>query len=100
MNTFAKSLARTGPNCEITKPPLLSIKRANGPNSISFFIFRRKKEKKEERVVNVCKEEGWWIYYSPTPSGSHNFRSRALIDAPFAPTRSLFRPLRFYTTWK
>ncbi|MED6135543.1 hypothetical protein PIB30_047488 [Stylosanthes scabra] len=44
--------------------------------------------------------EGWWCHYSPTPSGGHNFRSRASIGAPFAPTRSLFRPLRFYTTWK
>ncbi|MED6222080.1 hypothetical protein PIB30_061000 [Stylosanthes scabra] len=39
-------------------------------------------------------------HYSPTTSGGHNFRSRALIDAPFAPTRSLFRPLRFYTNKK
>ncbi|MED6176347.1 hypothetical protein PIB30_087346 [Stylosanthes scabra] len=39
-------------------------------------------------------------HYSPTTSGGHNFRSGTSIDAPFVPTRSLFRPLRFYTTRK
>ncbi|MED6173165.1 hypothetical protein PIB30_056662 [Stylosanthes scabra] len=39
-------------------------------------------------------------HYSLTASGSHNFRSGTSIDAPFAPTRSLFRPLRFYTNKK
>ncbi|MED6188955.1 hypothetical protein PIB30_090895 [Stylosanthes scabra] len=39
-------------------------------------------------------------HYSLTTSGGHNFRSRTPINAPFAPARSLFRPLRFYTNKK
>ncbi|MED6126330.1 hypothetical protein PIB30_077428 [Stylosanthes scabra] len=50
--------------------------------------------------MRVCGWKGGGDHDSPTASGGHNFRSRAPIDAPFAPTRSLFHPLRFYTTWK
>ncbi|MED6174811.1 hypothetical protein PIB30_072490 [Stylosanthes scabra] len=39
-------------------------------------------------------------HYSPAAFGGHNFRSGAPIDAPFAATRSSFRPIRFYTTRK
>ncbi|MED6163031.1 hypothetical protein PIB30_076143 [Stylosanthes scabra] len=60
MNTFAKSLARTGPNREITEPPLLNIRRANGPNSISFFLLRkeRKKGTKERKERESSKGGG------------------------------------------
>ncbi|MED6150360.1 hypothetical protein PIB30_071536 [Stylosanthes scabra] len=54
----------------------------------------KKKERKRVR------ERAWWLHengggdhYSPTTSRGHNFRSGAPIDAPFAPLRSLFRPL-------
>ncbi|MED6173604.1 hypothetical protein PIB30_061197 [Stylosanthes scabra] len=44
--------------------------------------------------------DGGGDHYSSTTSGGHNFHSVAPIDAPFVPTRSLFRPLRFYTNKK
>ncbi|MED6152125.1 hypothetical protein PIB30_088920 [Stylosanthes scabra] len=55
----------------------------------------RKKEKRERarRVVMV-------VILFTHHFQLHNFRSRAPIDAPFVPTRSLFHPLRFYTTCK
>ncbi|QHN82363.1 uncharacterized protein DS421_20g695160 [Arachis hypogaea] len=48
----------------------------------------------KERGAVRREEEG--EYYSPPPFGSHNLSYEALIDEPFAATRSSRRALHFY----
>ncbi|MED6173787.1 hypothetical protein PIB30_062883, partial [Stylosanthes scabra] len=77
---------------------LHNLVRAHVAHPLDIPHKKQRRELVRERAKVAWKGGG--DHYSPTASGGHNFCSRASIDAPFAPTRSLFRPLQFYTTWK
>ncbi|MED6214307.1 hypothetical protein PIB30_101762, partial [Stylosanthes scabra] len=67
-------------------PPLMRIKEQS-----PLFLFILLHSKKGR---NRDKNSG--DHYSPTTSGGHNFHTEVSIDAPFATTRNLSPPLRFY----
>ncbi|MED6174449.1 hypothetical protein PIB30_069072 [Stylosanthes scabra] len=84
----------------VAKPIELALRRWGlVPNHPSFFISEEGRKGVRERAKVAWSGDGG-DHYSPTASGGHNFRSGTPIDAPFAPTRSLFYPLQLYTNMK
>ncbi|MED6201796.1 hypothetical protein PIB30_098610, partial [Stylosanthes scabra] len=101
MYTFAKSLARDGPNYKITKMPPINEYKRKEAQAFSHFLSFNSRSIERKLVENWF--QNWFESILPplTPTfGRDNFLSRAPIDARFAATRSCRHPLHDHYTCK
>ncbi|MED6175079.1 hypothetical protein PIB30_075106, partial [Stylosanthes scabra] len=75
------------------------IKECQAPSSFPSHLRTRAELRVDSRIDSELIRSQLW-HYSLSPFGGHNFHTGALIDTPFAATRSSLHPLCIYASYE